>query len=337
MQPCLLSIWIFCEEWAGDRANANSIFHLEVHISVGKHCTHQSVAMMMMMVVNAHTTFFSPNVKVSVCSASIKMRERRKLQRQTDPKMHPASMTTAESNSVQRNETENFCLFVWFFISHSDEFTWLFRFRCVDFIPKLMNAAICMCMICSVWFIFMYSKVNVWVCFSFYVDSFLLKSIERYALAATLRRAQTDTRTELKDMKKLKQDDEMEENRHVRSIEWICCSARTKRIDSALVFLLACCFSFISFRTAIFSYTHMHTRTVFYIFFSFKNSAYYLRYTKLLRRNIAYHFGVCSAIGCVCACVWRTVACLFRFDASWKATHGHRNVLYASGTDKVNA
>lgn len=170
---CLLSIWIFCEERAGEWENANNIFHLEVHISVGKQCTHQSVVMM----VNAHTIFSqcqSERVCVPVPVHVSKKRREKKIAEANRYKnassIDDFSWIQLKLSSTQRNETENFCLFVSFSISHSDEFTWLFRFLCVDFIPWLMNAVLrlkFMCMICSVWFIFMFSKANAWVCFSF--------------------------------------------------------------------------------------------------------------------------------------------------------------------------
>lgn len=67
----------------------------------------------------------------------------------------------------------------------------------------------------------------------------------------------------------------------VQSNEW--CSHETHWFRSRFFFFLV----FFPFRTAIFSYIHIHTRTVFYVFFSLKNSAYYLRHTKLARRNTA--------------------------------------------------
>lgn len=200
--------------------------------------------------------------------------------------------------SAQRNETENFCLFVvWF----SVEFTWLFHFRCVDFIPGLRSK--CMCMICSVYFIFMFSKKrNAWVSIHF-----CSKSIERYALAEwectqhSDKHRQAGRQTNRK-IEKLKEDDEMEKNiRHVRSIEWMLLAWNALIPLSFFLFI-----PFHSAQSYIFIHSHPYSNGILQFFFSLKKSAYYLRHTKLVRRNTTCHLWVCNAIGWVY--VWGMVA-----------------------------
>lgn len=150
-------------------------FHLEIHTSVGKQCTHQSVVLMV------KTHHFFPMSKC-VCLHASKRRKKKIAEAnryKNASSINDFSLTqlnSAQLSSAQRNETENFCLFVVIAVMLFD-FPFHIRMNSHDFF--IFGASISyrgwwmlrsnfMCMMCSIYFIFMFSKANACVCFLFF-------------------------------------------------------------------------------------------------------------------------------------------------------------------------